>query len=149
MIHDEPEQVIAAFRGTDFRLTHSNPNFHETHYRIVGRPNTMVAAVDVRFNTLAEVRDLVWESPAHALMPGVLHYATQHRVFNGGVLGGYAAVQTYFRRKWWGIRRLNVLALCRELDIAPDQRSAWLEGARAYIALFWQTCEHRSASAAD
>ncbi|MBI0446983.1 hypothetical protein [Deinococcus sp. DB0503] len=139
MHEDERAEVTAAFQGSDFRLTHCNLRFHQERFHAVGRADTPVAGVSVRFNTLAEARDLLWECPLHAAMPDVLSFALSRRVFDGAVLGGYADVRAHFRRTWVGIRRLDLLSLYREAGVRCEQRAQWLEGARAYVTAFWQT----------
>ncbi|GAA5534777.1 hypothetical protein [Deinococcus aluminii] len=138
MTQDERADVIAAFRESDFRLTHPNPKLHREPFHVVGRTGTPVEGVSLRFNTLAEGRDLVWECLGHLAMPDVLTFATEQRVFSGALLGGYASVRAHFRGTWGGIRRLNLLALCREAGVREEQRAGWLEGARAYVRTFWQ-----------
>ena len=130
--------MILAFRDSDFRLTHPNPKFHQEPYHVVGRAGTPVEGVSLRFSSLDEGRDLVWECLGHLAMPDVLTFATRQRVYSGAVLGGYASVHAHFRGRWVGMRRLDLLALCREAGVKAEQRAGWLEGARAYVRAFWQ-----------
>ena len=76
MTQDERADVTLAFRDSDFRLTHPNPKFHQEPYHVVGRACTPVEGVSLRFSTLGEGRDLVWECLGHLAMPDVLTFAT-------------------------------------------------------------------------
>lgn len=138
MTQDERADVILAFRDSDFRLTHPNPKFHKEPFHVVGRAGTPVEGVSLRFSTLGEGRDLMWECLGHLAMPDVLTFATRQRVYSGAVLGGYACMHAHFRGTWVGMRHLDLLALCREASVKEEQRAGWLEGARAYVRAFWQ-----------
>lgn len=135
--HDEPQRVVEAFRGSAFVLTHSNLDVHATRFRMVGRAGTGAQGVDVRFNRLAEVSDLLWEAEGHGRMPSTLTLACERHLFDQWVLAGYAAVRRYFQEARQGVRRLDVLSICARADVPREVRARWLDGARLYLLLFW------------